>query len=74
MIYRDAIRKPIVLDCEELPRRGDGSHWEWYNPRVGRATILPDGGNRDLQIGTLKSAKSNLALNGMLFWKYEYFA
>ncbi|MCX5976317.1 MAG: type II toxin-antitoxin system HicA family toxin [Coprothermobacterota bacterium] len=67
MIYRDAIRKLIVLDCKELPRRGGGSHRRWYNPRTGRATILPDWGNRDLKIGTLKAAIKQLGIEWDVF-------
>jgi len=62
MIYRDAIRKLIVLDCKELPRRSGGSHRKWTNPRTGRAAILPDWGNRDLKIGTLKAAIKQLGI------------
>jgi len=62
MIYRDAIRKLIVLDCKELPRRSGGSHRKWTNPKTGRATILPDWGNRDLKIGTLKAAIKQLGI------------
>ncbi|MEI6310119.1 MAG: type II toxin-antitoxin system HicA family toxin [bacterium] len=69
MIYRDVIRKLMILDCKELPRRGGGSHRKWYNPRTGRATVLPDWGDRDLKIGTLKAAIKQLGIEWDAFFK-----
>lgn len=31
MKYRDVTRKLKTLGCEELPRRGGGSHRKWFN-------------------------------------------
>ena len=69
MIYRDITRKLIALGCKELPRRGGGSHRKWYNPRSQRATILPDWGNRDLKIGTLRAAIKQLGIEWDTFSK-----
>ena len=69
MIYRDVIRKLMILDCKELPRRGGGSHWKWYHSRTGRATVLPDWGDRDLKIGTLKAAIKQLGIEWDAFFK-----
>ena len=44
MKYRDVARKLKALNCQELPRRGGGSHRKWHNPATGRATVLPDWG------------------------------
>jgi predicted RNA binding protein YcfA (HicA-like mRNA interferase family) len=69
MIYRDIIRKLVALGCIELPRRGGGSHRKWYNPETQRATTLPDWGNRDLKIGTLKAAIKQLGIEWDSFSK-----
>ena len=42
MKYREAARKLEALGCEELPRRGGGSHRKWFNPDTQQATVLPD--------------------------------
>jgi mRNA interferase HicA len=62
MTYREVTRKLITLGCKELPRRGGGSHRKWFNPKTQRATILPDWGNRDLKIGTVRTAIKQLGM------------
>ncbi|MCJ7832916.1 MAG: type II toxin-antitoxin system HicA family toxin [Deltaproteobacteria bacterium] len=62
MNYRDITRKLITLNCEELPRRGGGSHRKWFNPNTQRIAILPDWGNRDLKIGTVKAVIKQLGI------------
>ncbi|MGH9827757.1 MAG: type II toxin-antitoxin system HicA family toxin [Blastocatellia bacterium] len=42
MIYRDIAKKPKALGCQELPRRGTGSHRKWFNPKTHRVTIIPN--------------------------------
>lgn len=69
MIYRDIVRKLMAMGCEELPRRGGGSHRKWYNPATQRATVLPDWGNSDLKIGTLKAAVKQLGIEWETFLK-----
>lgn len=69
MIYRDITRKRINIGCKELPRRGGGSHRKWYNPRTQRVTVLPDWGNRDIKIGTLKAAIKQLGIEWVVFHK-----
>ena len=49
MTYRDVNRKLRALGCQELPRRGGGSHREWFNPNTQRVTVVPDWGGRDLK-------------------------
>jgi predicted RNA binding protein YcfA (HicA-like mRNA interferase family) len=34
MKYREAVKKLKKLGCQELPRRGKGSHRIWYNPET----------------------------------------
>ena len=56
MTYREASRKLRRLSCQELPRRGGGSHRKWLNPATGRSTVIPDWGAKDLKHGTLRAA------------------
>jgi predicted RNA binding protein YcfA (HicA-like mRNA interferase family) len=42
MKYREVAHKLRALGCQELPRRGDGSHRKWYNPATGGLTSVPD--------------------------------
>lgn len=56
MKYREAARKLTVLGCQELPRRGGGSHRKWRNPVTGQTAVLPDHGAKDLKTGTLRAA------------------
>ena len=65
MNYREAANKLKRLGCEELPRRGKGSHRKWHNPATSRATVLPDWGSKDLKLGTLRAAVRQLGLD----WK-----
>lgn len=62
MTYRDVIRKLIALGCEELPRKGGGSHRKWHHPTTKRSTIVPDWGGRDLKLGTIRGAVRQLGL------------
>lgn len=62
MKYREAARKLQALGCQELPRRGDGSHRKWLNPVTGKGTTLPDWGPKDLKIGTLRAAVRQLSI------------
>lgn len=62
MKYRDVARKLSALGCQELPRRGGGSHRKWLNPAAQRAAVLPDWGSRDLKLGTVRSAVRQLGI------------
>jgi len=61
--YREAVRKIQALGCQELPRRGGGSHRKWLNPATQRVTTLPDWGGRDLKQGTLRAAVRQLGID-----------
>jgi predicted RNA binding protein YcfA (HicA-like mRNA interferase family) len=61
--YREATRKLEMLGCQELPRRGGGSHRKWLNPQTRRITTLPDHGSRDLKLGTLRAAVRQLGID-----------
>jgi predicted RNA binding protein YcfA (HicA-like mRNA interferase family) len=60
--YRDVSRKLRSLGCVELPRRSDGSHRKWVNPVLGKATVVPDWGGKDLKTGTLRAIVKQLGL------------
>ena len=62
MKYREAARKLRALGCEELPRRSGGSHRKWHNPAIGRIAPVPDWGNKDLKVGTLRAIVKQLGL------------
>ena len=62
MTYREVSRKLAQLGCEELPRRGGGSHRKWFNPSTQRGTVVPDWGGRDLKTGTIRAAVRQLGL------------
>lgn len=63
MKYREISRKLVSLGCQELPRRGGGSHRKWFNPASGKITSIPDWGNRDLKIGTVRAALRQLGID-----------
>jgi len=44
MKYREVARKLTAIGCQELRRRGGGSHRKWFNPATQRATVIPDWG------------------------------
>ncbi|NEQ97242.1 MAG: type II toxin-antitoxin system HicA family toxin [Cyanothece sp. SIO2G6] len=67
MKYREVSRKLVALGCQELPRRGGGSHRKWLNPSTQQATVIPDWGSRDLKLGTLRSAIRQLGLDWQTF-------
>jgi mRNA interferase HicA len=62
MTYREVTRKLAALGCQELPRRGPGSHRKWFNPRTQRITVVPDWGGRDLKFGTIRAVVKQLGL------------
>ena len=65
MTYREVSRKLALLGCEEIPRRGGGSHRKWKNPRTQKATSVPDWGSRDLKLGTVRGIVRQLGID----WK-----
>jgi predicted RNA binding protein YcfA (HicA-like mRNA interferase family) len=67
MRYREVARRLKDLGCQELPRRGGGSHRKWHNPATGRATVLPDWGGKDLKRGTVRAAVRQLGIDWVAF-------
>jgi mRNA interferase HicA len=63
MIYREISLKLAALGCQELPRRGSGSHRKWFNPKTQRVTVVPDWGGRDLKFGTIRAVIKQLGLD-----------
>jgi predicted RNA binding protein YcfA (HicA-like mRNA interferase family) len=63
MTYREITRKLITIGCQELPRRGRGSHRKWFNPKGQRVSILSDWGSKDLKMGTVKAAVKQLGID-----------
>jgi predicted RNA binding protein YcfA (HicA-like mRNA interferase family) len=67
MNYHEVVRKLEALGCQELPRRGGGSHRKWFNPNTQQATVLPDWGSRDIKLGTLRAAIRQLGIDWQVF-------
>ena len=62
MKYREIANRLAELGCEEIPRRGGGSHRKWINPATGKGTVVPDWGSKDLKLGTLRAAIRQLGI------------
>lgn len=54
MKYKELPRRLKILGCQEIPRRGGGSHRKWINPLSEKGTVIPDWGNKDLKLGTVR--------------------
>ena len=67
MKYREMAAKLVLLGCEEMPRRGGGSHRKWLNPAAQRLTVVPDWGSQDLKLGTVRAAVRQLGLDWQEF-------
>jgi mRNA interferase HicA len=69
--YREVEKKLRRLGCEEIKRRGGGSHRRWYNPTVSPIIIVsvPDWGSNDLKMGTLRAVIKNLGFEWDEFLK-----
>jgi mRNA interferase HicA len=65
MNYREVSRKLMALGCEEIPRRGGGSHRKWVSSSTNRWAVVPDWGGRDLKFGTIRAVVKQLGLD----WK-----
>ena len=50
MNYREVAKKLSRLGCEEILRRGGGSHRKWFNLVTQKATVIPDWGGLILKI------------------------
>ena len=63
MNYRELTRRLQGLGCEEIPRKGGGSHRKWINPASGKGTVIPDWRNRDLKLGTIRGILKQLRID-----------
>ena len=63
MKYKEIIKKLRKMGCTEIPRKGGGSHRKWYNPEKNKIAPIPDWGNKDLKIGTLRKIVRQLELD-----------
>jgi len=63
MKYNEIARKLKKFGCEEIPRRGKGSHRKWINNAAGKGTIIPYHAAKDLKTGTVKAIVSQLGLD-----------
>jgi predicted RNA binding protein YcfA (HicA-like mRNA interferase family) len=63
MKYSEVARKLKKLRCEEIPRRGKGSHRKWINNAAGKGTIIPYHASKDLKTRTVKGIVSQLGLD-----------
>jgi predicted RNA binding protein YcfA (HicA-like mRNA interferase family) len=67
MKYREIARKLAALGCNELMRKGGGSHRKWFNPKTDQATVIPDWGGRDLKLGTVRAAVRQMGIEWSAF-------
>jgi predicted RNA binding protein YcfA (HicA-like mRNA interferase family) len=63
MNYKELTRKLRALGCQEIPRRGGGSHRKWFNPASGKGTVVPDWGSKDLKQGTIRGILKQLGID-----------
>jgi predicted RNA binding protein YcfA (HicA-like mRNA interferase family) len=61
--YKEVTRKLKQMGCQEIPRKGGGSHRKWHNPANGSIIPIPDWGSKDLKIGTLRQIVRQLGLD-----------
>jgi predicted RNA binding protein YcfA (HicA-like mRNA interferase family) len=61
--YQEVVKKLKKMGCQEIPRKGSGSHRKWYNPKSNNIVPIPDWGNKDLKIGTLRQIIRQLGLD-----------
>lgn len=71
MKYREIAKRLLALGCEEIPRKGGGSHRKWVNHANGNSSVVPDWGSKDLKLGTLRSAIRQLGLEWERFERGE---
>ena len=67
MKYYEIKRKLIKFGCREIQRKGKDSHLKWYNPEYNLPVPIPDWGNKDLKLGTIKNIVKLLNQNWSQF-------
>lgn len=63
MKYKEIVRKLKIMGCQEISRKSGGSHRKWYNPQNNAIVPIPDWGNKDLKLGTLRQIIRQLDLD-----------
>lgn len=63
MKYAQLAQKLRVMGCEEIARRGGGSHRRWRNPNTGQSAPVPDWGGKDLKPGTVRAIVRQLGFS-----------
>ena len=63
MNYKELTRKLRALGCQEILRRGGGSHRKWINLALGKGTVIPDCGKKDLKTGTIRGIVKQLGID-----------
>jgi len=63
MKYREFAKRLRAFGCQEIKRRGKGSHRKWINPVSGKGTVIPDWGSKDLKEGTIKAVLKQLEID-----------
>ena len=69
MNYKELTKKLRALGCHEIPRRSGGSHRKWFNPTLGKGTVIPDRGSKDLKQGTIRGILKQLGIDSDVFEK-----
>ncbi|MEO6052257.1 MAG: type II toxin-antitoxin system HicA family toxin [Pyrinomonadaceae bacterium] len=71
MRYREVEKKLKGFGCQELRRKGGGSHRKWINPKQSPIVVVavPDWGSKDLKNGTLRSVVKDLGFEWDEFTK-----
>lgn len=63
MKYAEVAAKLKAQGCIEIPRRGGGSHRKWHNPATNNVAPVPDWGEKDLKLGTIRHIVRQPGLN-----------
>ena len=67
MKYREIVTKLRKLGCVEIARRGGGAHRKWHNPTNQKVAPVPDWGDKDLKLGTVRAIVRQLDLDWEAF-------
>ncbi len=63
MKYKEIVKKLKQMGCQEIPRKGGGSHRKCYNPDHNAIVPIPDWGTKDLKLGTVRQIIRQLGLD-----------
>jgi len=63
MRYREVVESRANSDVRSSPAEAGGSHRKWHNPATEGFAPLPDWGNNDLKLGTVRGVVRLLGLD-----------